>query len=210
MSPHLRLDNVEKCFGRRHVFHSVTLCLGSGTILALTGPNGSGKSTILRIAAGLCSATGGIVEVFGSNPRRFPGVRRRIGYLGHELGLYDDLTARENLEFYAGLFALDGATERIVRSLSLVCLSERSEDRVGSFSRGMKERLALSRTTLNDPELLLLDEPTTGLDGASVEALVAVLLGWKTEGRSVVMTTHDRDLIGQLDATEYALTGAEH
>lgn len=163
--------------------------------MAILGPNGCGKTTLLRCAAGLLRPHGGTVRVFGANPFTEVAVRARVAFLGHELGIYDELTALENLVFFARLFNLHNGLARARTALADVGLADRADDGAGGFSRGMKERLALARLKLHDPDLLLLDEPTTGLDDRSVGLFLESVTAWQAAGKSVVLTTHDRSFL---------------
>lgn len=181
---------LERRFGAVAVLRGLDLDVGRGQAVALFGPNGAGKSTLLRTLAGLLRANAGSVKVFGCELPADGGLRRRIGYLGHESFLYRDLSARENLAYYARLFSVD--TEQTPRAaLVEVGLERFAERRVATFSRGMLQRLALARVFLHDPELLLLDEPLTGLDPQGAELLAAMLIERRARGVTILMATHD-------------------
>jgi heme exporter protein A len=197
----LVVDDVSRHFGRRRALTRVSLSCEAGTILGLLGPNGAGKSTLLAILSTLLAPSSGHVR-YGNVEARSAGpmLRSRLGLLGHDLYLYPELTARENLEFFARLYGLPGRGERVSRALQTAGLSDRADDVVSGFSRGMRQRLALERALLHGPRLLLLDEPFTGLDDASGQALVSRLRGLRGEGAMVVVATHDLDLAdGLLD-----------
>ncbi len=173
------------------MLQGVDVRLDAGESLAVIGANGAGKSTLLRIFASLLRPTEGEVSVLGcSLPEEAWRLRGRIGYLGHEALLYRDLTAEENLRFHARLFGLpeDGA-ERVGELLEAVGMAHRARTRLGEMSAGMVQRLAICRTVLHDPELLLLDEPIAHLDPEAA-ATVAPLIG-AAAGRSRVVVTHD-------------------
>jgi ABC-type multidrug transport system ATPase subunit len=156
------------------------------------GPNGAGKSTLLGILATLIRATSGTVRVAGWDVREGAHeVRRRIGVISHQTLIYDDLTASENLLFYGRMYGLSDLRARAARALDGVGLADRGNDRAGGFSRGMKQRLSIARSTLHDPSVLLLDEPFTGLDPSASEMLSRLLATLKGAGRTVVMITHD-------------------
>jgi heme exporter protein A len=198
----LVVDDVSRHFGRRRALHRVSLTCTAGTILGLLGPNGAGKSTLLAILSTLLTPTSGRVR-YGEYDARSAGagLRGRLGLLGHDLYLYPELTARENLEFFARLYGLDLPRERVGRALASAGLADRGDDTVSGFSRGMRQRLALERALLHAPRLLLLDEPFTGLDDASGHALVNRLRGLRDEGAIVMAATHDLDLAeGLFDA----------
>ena len=161
----------------------------------LLGHNGAGKSTLLAILATLLRPSGGEVR-YGSATAQTggAGIRARLGLLGHELQLYPELTAAENLRFFARLYGLRDADRRVDEALALAHLDARADDPVSGFSRGMRQRLALERALLHDPRLLLLDEPFTGLDQASAVTLIARLRALAAGGRIIVLATHDLDL----------------
>lgn len=179
-------------FGERAALDGVGFELGDGQSLVVLGPNGSGKTTLLRILATLLRPTAGEVQVMGA---RLPGdawkVRGRIGFLGHEPLLYRDLSGRENLFFQARLHGIEGeaAEARIEELLVAVGMERRADQRVAELSAGMRQRLAVARCVLHEPELLLLDEPDSNLDVEGRE-LVRELIGPR-EGRTRVIVTHD-------------------
>ena len=188
-------DDVSRHFGRRRALARVSLAFSAGQITGLFGPNGAGKSTLLGVLSTLLRPTSGGVS-YGGRPAREWGdaVRARIGLLGHDLFLYGDLTARENLEFFGRLYGLDRAGnlgERVGWALGRARLDERASDRVAEFSRGLRQRLALERALLHDPRLVLLDEPFTGLDDESTSMLAARLREIREAGGIVVLATHD-------------------
>jgi heme ABC exporter ATP-binding subunit CcmA len=202
----LRLVDVTRTFGRRRALSKVSMTAGAGTITALLGPNGAGKSTLLSIASTLLQPTSGRVH-FGSHDGRTGGaaLRSRIGLLGHDLYLYAELSAAENLRFFGRLYSLDDVERRVDGALERAGLTERRDDMVSGFSRGMRQRLALERALLHDPRLLLLDEPFTGLDEAAREALRARLRSARAAGAIVVLTTHDIAAIANLTDASVAL-----
>jgi heme exporter protein A len=187
----LRASELSLAYGERWVLRGLSLELGAGRTLAVLGPNGAGKSTLLRIAATLLRPTAGEMSVLGCElPNEAWKLRGRIGYLGHQALLYRDLDARENLAFHARLFGLpDRGAARIEGLLEQVGLAHRASTRVDEMSAGMVQRLAVCRTVLHEPELLVLDEPLANLDPAGAE-VVAPLLG-PAPGRSRILVTHD-------------------
>ena len=188
--PVVRADGLGKSFGRAVVLRDVGLTVESGEAVALFGPNGAGKSTLLRLLARLMSPTAGSLAIFGEREST-PAVRRRIGLVAHQSFLYPDLTARENLLFYARMFELSDAATRVDAWLRRVALAEVEARPVRLFSRGMEQRLALARALLHEPDLVLLDEPWNGLDAAAADWLRGLLLELRAEGRTVVLATHD-------------------
>ncbi len=188
--------DVSRHYGRRKALSQVTFTGGAGDIIGLLGPNGAGKSTLLNILATLLSPSRGRVE-YGARTATEAGadIRGRIGMLGHDLFLYPELTARENLVFFGQLYGLDQAVARAEAALTRAGLAERANDFVSGFSRGMRQRVALERALLHGPRLLLLDEPFTGLDQASTETLVNRLRECQASGAIVILATHDLDIV---------------
>ncbi len=195
------IRDVSRYYGRRRALSHVSLECRHHEVLGLLGPTGAGTSTLLSILATLITPSVGEVR-YGAHRAKDagPALRGRLGLLAHDLHLYPELTARENLDFFARLYGLDQVRARVDRALRRAGLEDRGDDLVTSFSRGMRQRLALERALLHDPRLLLLDEPFTGLDDASAAALVARLKELRAEGRIVVVATHDLDVAeGLLD-----------
>jgi heme exporter protein A len=200
---------VSRTFGRRRALTRVTFNATRGSVLGLLGPNGAGKSTMLAILATLMQPTSGQVR-FGTIDPIAGGapLRARIGVLGHDLFLYPELSARENLTFFAGLHHLAAAADAADVALRRAGLADRANDPVGSFSRGMRQRVALERALIHSPRLVLLDEPFTGLDDASARALVARLDQLRDTGSILIVATHDLDLAeGLLDRVVFLRDG---
>lgn len=198
----LVLERVSKFFGETLALWEVSLTVAPGEVVALLGSNGAGKSTLLRIAAFLLVPTSGTVRVFGQQ-RPMPEGKRRLTLLGHHSLLYDDLSGEENLRFYAALYGLGArASERIERVLRDVEGEAFRHRRVRTLSHGQKKRLSLARALLADPDLLLLDEPFSGLDMRSVERTRQLLIHLRQQGKSLVVTTHQTDFLEDIaDAT---------
>jgi heme ABC exporter ATP-binding subunit CcmA len=191
----LTLTDVCRNFGRRRALSRVSFSCATGDIVGLLGHNGAGKSTLLSILATLLRPSSGDVH-YGSRTAADGGasVRARLGLLGHELQLYPELTAAENLRFFARLYGLGDVEARVSDALEKAALADRARDPVSGFSRGMRQRLALERALLHAPRLLLLDEPFTGLDQASAAAFTTRLRALAASGRMIVIATHDLDL----------------
>jgi heme exporter protein A len=188
----IQVDHLIKNFGVHPVLRGVDLHVPRGEFLTLLGPNGAGKTTLLRIVATLSQPTSGDVRVGGWRlPKGAARVRPHLGLISHQTLLYGQLTAAENLRFFARIYDVPEAEPRIQEVLSAVGLSGRQNDLVDSFSRGMQQRLAIARAILHNPEVLLLDEPYTGLDQSAAIMLDELLRSVATAGRTVVMTTHD-------------------
>jgi ABC-type multidrug transport system ATPase subunit len=191
---HIEISDLSRHFGRRKAVSRVSLSLRAGDILGLLGPNGAGKSTLLGMLATLVAPTLGTITYGGvSATAGGARIRGRIGVLAHELHLYPDLTARQNLEFFARLHGL--VPDALVpAALDSAGLGDRGDDQVASFSRGMRQRLALERALLHAPRLVLLDEPFTGLDDRAVRIVADRLTRVAAEGAIVVLATHDLDV----------------
>ena len=188
-----------KRFGLKPVLRGMDFSVESGEFVALLGPNGAGKTTFLRILASLSRPTLGIVNIAGySLPGQAAAVRRRLGVVSHLPLLYGDLTAEENLRFYARMYNVALAEKRISEVLEVVGLASRRRDLVRTFSRGMQQRLAIGRAVLHDPEVMLFDEPHTGLDQDACQMLDTVLREVAARGRTVVMTSHDLARVADL------------
>ena len=186
---------IRKDYGDRAVLRGVDLSVGWGEIAVLFGANGAGKTTLLRILAGLTRADGGGARIAGRPVHgRGNRARRLVGFTGHQTMLYSDLTCRENLEFYARLYGIKDAGDRIEQVLEQASLSDRANRRVRTLSHGMQKRLAMARATLHEPAALLLDEPESGLDAESVEALGKFLRDWAGAGRTALLTTHSAEV----------------
>ena len=199
--------DVTRTYGRRRALGGVTLSLASGQVAALLGPNGAGKSTLLSIAATLLEPTSGEVRYGEVTARRGgPALRSCIGLLGHDLYLYPELTAAENLRFFGGLYGLADLEERVSAALASAGLTDRADEPVSSYSRGMRQRLALERALLHEPRLVLLDEPFTGLDDASAVALRNRLLRERERGAIVIVTTHELEAIDGLATDAFVLS----
>ncbi|MCA9950209.1 MAG: heme ABC exporter ATP-binding protein CcmA [Anaerolineales bacterium] len=188
----IKIRGLTKDYGLNWALRGVDLHLKPGEFVTLVGPNGAGKSTLLRIVATLLAPTSGEVSVGGwPFPQHAARVRRHIGLVSHQSLLYNDLTAAENLTFFAKLYQLQDIEDRVERALKKVGLYARQRDTVGGFSRGMVQRLTIARATLHEPDVLLLDEPYTGLDQEASQLLDSLLQQESENGRTILMITHD-------------------
>ena len=188
----IEVKKLIKRFGMKSVLRGVDFRVERGEFVALLGPNGAGKTTFLRILSSLARPSLGEVKVAGySLPNQAAQVRARLGVVSHMPLLYGDLTAQENLEFYARMYGIADPQSRINEVLDMVGLESRRNDLVRTFSRGMAQRLAIGRAVLHDPEVILFDEPYTGLDQDASSMLDEVLKSVAAQGRTVVMTSHD-------------------
>ena len=181
-----------KRFGLKTVLRGVDFEVQPGEFVALLGPNGAGKTTVLRILASLSRPSLGEVNIAGYRlPAQAAQVRARLGVVSHLPLLYGDLTAEENLRFYARMYNISDYEARITEVLEMVGLEARRHDLVRTYSRGMQQRLAIGRAVLHDPDVMLFDEPYTGLDQDASSMLDDVLETVASQGRTVVMTSHD-------------------
>ena len=188
----IQIKGLTKNYGLNPVLRGVNLHVKPGEFVTLVGPNGAGKSTLLRIVATLLKPTAGEVKVGGwLLPKYSNNVRRHLGLVSHQALLYGDLTAAENLQFFARLYQLDNADARVMGALKEVGLLARQRDAVRTFSRGMLQRLTIARATLHEPDVLLLDEPYTGLDQDASLLLDNLLKRESENGRTILMITHD-------------------
>ena len=185
----LEIDGIWKYYGDFPALRDVGLHIPSGSTVALIGRNGAGKTTLLRIIAGLSHPTKGSVRILGQNVRE-DGSRRRIGVLGHGISLYDELSATENLVLFGRLYGLDDPLKKAHSWLERTGLERVRDGLVREFSRGMRQRLAVARAFLHEPELLLFDEPFTALDDRAIAVLQALLMEAHAQGRTIVMSTH--------------------
>jgi heme exporter protein A len=195
----ITVRNLVKRFGLKTILRGMNFSVEPGEFVALLGPNGAGKTTFLRILASLSRPTMGQVNIAGySLPHQAAAVRRRLGVVSHLPLLYGDLTAEENLRFFARIYDVPLAEKRISDVLEMVGLASRRRDLVRTFSRGMQQRLAIGRAVLHDPEVMLFDEPHTGLDQDACQMLDTVLREVAARGRTVVMTSHDLTRVADL------------
>jgi heme exporter protein A len=190
--PAIRVRKLTKAFGHYAALRGVDLEVAEGEFLTLFGPNGAGKTTLIRIIASLARPSSGTVQVCGQDlGKEATAVRRQIGLISHNPLLYGDLTADENLHFFARLYDLPDAAARIDAVLEQVGLASRRRDPVRNYSRGMVQRLTIARAVLHDPAIMLLDEPYTGLDLQAADMLRGVLQELAASNRTVILTTHN-------------------
>ncbi|MEQ1727948.1 MAG: ABC transporter ATP-binding protein [Vicinamibacterales bacterium] len=197
----LDIRGLRKAYGDLVAVHDISFSLKAGEVLGLLGPNGAGKTTTVSMIAGLVLPDAGQVLIDGAplagdtDPKK-----RRIGLVPQDLALYDELSALSNLQFFGALYQLspDSLKSAIERSLTLVGLADRARDRVGTFSGGMKRRLNLAASLLHDPDILLLDEPTVGVDPQSRNAIFSNLETLKAQGKALLYTTHYMEEVERL------------
>jgi heme exporter protein A len=187
----IEVQGLAKYFGRFSALRDLHLTVRDGEFIALFGRNGAGKTTFLRILAGLSRASSGTVRVSVPGRQAYRSVRGLIGYLSHNTALYGDLSALENLRFFARLLDLPSGEENLQEHIRRVGLSGRERDPVRNYSRGMQQRLAIARAFLHEPPILLLDEPFTGLDQGGTDFLKAYLTEAHSRGKTCLMAIHD-------------------
>jgi ABC-2 type transport system ATP-binding protein len=189
----IEAKGLTKVYGSATAVDQVSFTVGRGEIFGLLGPNGAGKTTTILMLLGLTDISGGEVSVLGFNPARQPlSVKRRVGYMPDAVGFYEQMTAADNLRYTARLIGFN-ATERekrIADALDRVGLAEFADHRVGTFSRGMRQRLGLAEILMKGAQIAILDEPTTGLDPHATAELLAMIRGFKAEGVSVLLSSH--------------------
>jgi ABC-2 type transport system ATP-binding protein len=189
----IEANGLTKTYGKAVAVDHVSFSVGRGEIFGLLGPNGAGKTTIILMLLGLTDISSGDVRVLGFNPAREPlSVKRRVGYLPDTVGFYDGLTAADNLRYTARLigFRLAEREKRIAEALERVGLSEFADKRVATFSRGMRQRLGLAEILMKGAQIAILDEPTSGLDPHATAELLGIIRGFKSEGVSVLLSSH--------------------
>ncbi len=191
-TPSIRLQNLTKVYGRFRALRGVNLEIAPGTFLALFGPNGAGKSTLLNMIAGLIQPSRGALFLDDINVThgRDECLGSQVGVLSYDTYLYDELTVNENLQFYGKLYDIVDPSKKIEEMLVAVGMSSRSESRVYTLSHGMRQRVAIARALLHDPDILLLDEPYSGLDQDALVTLKAILTAYN---KTVILVTHDLD-----------------
>jgi len=209
----IEVRKLVKRFGLKTVLRGLDFHVEPGEFVAILGPNGAGKTTFLRILSSLSRPSLGDVRIAGYQlPAEASHLRRRLGVVSHLPLLYGDLTAEENLRFYGRMYSVPDLNQRISQVLELVGLAPRRRDLVRTFSRGMQQRLAIGRAVLHDPEVMLFDEPYTGLDQDASSMLDVVLRDVAAAGRTVVMTSHDlartADLASRFDVLSRGVIAA--
>jgi len=188
----LTLTNIRRRFGDVTAVDGVSIAIERGEIFGLLGPNGAGKTTTINMAVGLLEPDDGSVDIAGEGSPTRPEVRRRLGVATQSLAIYDEMTGAENLAFFGRLYAIPRVelSRRVDELLTLTGLTEKASKRVGTYSGGMKRRLNLAAALIHAPDLLLLDEPTAGVDPQSRNAIFEIVQRLRDEGRTILYTTH--------------------
>jgi ABC-2 type transport system ATP-binding protein len=194
----INLEHVYKKLGNREILKDVTFVVKRGDIFGYLGPNGAGKTTSIRIIMGLFAPTSGKVSVLGQDTQS-DNVRKKIGFVLEADGLYENMAAYDNLVYYARLYDVTRPDEKVNRAIGLVGLADRAKDKVGTYSKGMRQRLALARAMLSDPEVLVLDEPTAGVDPSGQIEIRRVMLDMvHKEGKTILLSSHNLDEVQRI------------
>jgi ABC-2 type transport system ATP-binding protein len=198
MNDIITLEHVNKELGKRQILKDVTLVVKQGDIFGYLGPNGAGKTTTIRIILGLLAATSGKVSLLGQDVQ-VDKVRKKIGFVLEADGLYDNLTASENLLYYARLYDIPQPAQKVEKVLKQVGLAERARDKVATYSKGMRQRLALARAIAPDPEILVLDEPTAGVDPTGQIEIRQLMLDMiQKEHKTILLSSHNLDEVQRI------------
>ena len=187
------LKNISKTLGGREILTDVRLKVEQGDVFGFLGPNGAGKTTTIRIALGLVAPSSGTVAILGQDVR-LGATRKRVGFLLEADGLFDNLSAYDNMQYYASIYGVDDSRGVIKKNLEIVGLQNRAGDKVAAFSKGMRQRLALARALVHNPELLILDEPISGIDpSGQIEIRQLILEMSRGEGKTIFLSSHNLD-----------------
>ena len=198
MSEAVTIEALSKQLGGRQILSDVSFAVEQGDIFGYLGPNGAGKTTTIRILLGLLAPTSGRASILGEDISK-DEVRRKVGFVLESDGLYENKSAAENLEYYARLYGVSQPDLKIASLLDLVGLKDRAKDKVGTYSRGMRQRLALARSMVHDPPLLILDEPTAGVDpSGQIEVREVILDMAHKEGRTILLSSHNLDEVQRI------------
>jgi ABC-2 type transport system ATP-binding protein len=198
MDSAISIENVRKTLGNREVLKGISFSVAIGDIFGYLGPNGAGKTTTIRILLGLLEADSGRLNIMGRDIN-LSETRKKIGFALDPDGLYDNMTAEENLEFYAQIYGLTNTGQKTTELLKVVGLSNRARDRVGTYSKGMRQRLALARAMVHNPEVLILDEPTAGVDPTGQIEVRQIMLDLvHKENKTVFLSSHNLDEVQRI------------
>jgi len=198
MKSAIQLENIEKSLGSQKILKGISFSVEMGDIFGYLGPNGAGKTTTIRIILGLYRADSGDLHVLGQDVNKSEA-RKKIGFVLDLDGLYDGMTARENLLFYSRIYGADIAEDRISQLLDMVELSGRGDDRVHTYSTGMRQRLTLARAMVHDPEILVLDEPTSGVDPSGQIQIRKIMLDLAhKENKTIILSSHNLDEVQRI------------
>ncbi len=194
----ISLEHVRKQLGGREILKDVTLAVKRGDIFGYLGPNGAGKTTSIRVILGLFIPNSGKAIVLGQNTRN-DKVREKVGFVLETDGLYENLSAYDNLLYYGQIYDVSRLKDRIIKAVSIVGLADRLQDKAGTYSKGMRQRLALARAILHDPEVLILDEPTAGVDPTGQIEIRRIMLDMvQKEGKTILLSSHNLDEVQRI------------
>ena len=198
MNSVIRIENIKKTLGNREILKGISFTVEKGDIFGYLGPNGAGKTTTIRILLGLFQANSGKLNILGQDIN-LSETRRKIGFVLDSDGLYESMTAEENMIYYSQIYGLSKTSERIHKLLSMMDLEDRSRDKVGTYSRGMRQRLALARSLVHDPEVLILDEPTAGVDPSGQIEIRQIMLDIvHKENKTILLSSHNLDEVQRI------------
>ena len=198
MNSAISIENVKKTLGNREVLKGISFTVEKRDIFGYLGPNGAGKTTTIRILLGLLQADSGKMDILGQDIN-LSEIRRKIGFVLDSDGLYDNMTAEENLTYYSQIYGLPKVDERFDELLSMVDLESRAKDRVGTYSKGMRQRLALARAMVHNPEVLVMDEPTAGVDPSGQIEIRQIMLDVAgKENKTIFLSSHNLDEVQRI------------
>src|SRR4030042_2766218 len=198
MNSVISIENVKKSLGNREILKGISFTVEKGDIFGYLGPNGAGKTTTIRILLGLFQANSGKLDILGQDIS-LSETRRKIGFVLDSDGLYESMTAEENMMYYSQIYGLPNAGERIDKLLSMMDLEDRCKDKVGTYSRGMRQRLALARSLVHNPEVLILDEPTAGVDPSGQIEIRQIMLDIAhKENKTIFLSSHNLDEVQRI------------
>jgi len=198
MNPAISIKDVKKTLGNREILKGISFNVEMGDIFGYLGPNGAGKTTTIRILLGLFQADSGKLEILGQDTK-LSETRKKIGFVLDADGLYDNMTAEENMEYYARIYGLFKANKRIRELLDMVELGNRAKDRVNAYSKGMRQRLALARAMVHDPEVLVLDEPTSGVDPSGQIEIRQIMIDMaRKKNKTIFLSSHNLDEVQRI------------
>ena len=198
MNPAISIKNVKKTLGNQEILKGISFNVEMGDIFGYLGPNGAGKTTTIRILLGLFQADFGKLEILGQDIK-LNETRKKIGFVLEADGLYDNMTAEENMEYYARIYGLFKANKRIYELLDMVELGNRAKDRVNTYSKGMRQRLALARAMVHDPEVLVLDEPTSGVDPSGQIEIRQIMIDMAhKKNKTIFLSSHNLDEVQRI------------
>jgi len=190
----IEVENISKDFGKIKALENVSFYLKNGETICILGENGSGKSTLIKIIAGIIKPTNGKLKIFGKDPFKERSVYSKIGFLFHEELFYEELTLFENLYFISKILNIENSFEKIKRISSLFLIEDKLKEKVKNLSRGEIQKAGFVRALLNNPEILILDEPFTAVDEKGREIIIEVFKDFKEEKKSVIFSTHDKEI----------------